>query len=246
MAIIKKHDFVEIEYTGRIKEDNAIFDTTEENVAKENGVYNKNEDYMPVVICVGENNVLKNLEEQMIGKETGKEYTFEIISGNAFGKKDAKMIQLIPANKFRQQNIHPIPGLQLNIDGVFGVVKTVSGGRCLVDFNHPLAGKDLVYHVKINKVVDDDKEKIKSLLKMHLHIKDAEIELKEESNASEQWHSERSELRKSHETRSQLTAGIKTKQKLPEDVQKEFKKIAERTIPGIKNIVFTIPEEKNK
>ena len=220
MAIIKNHDFVEIEYTGRIKEDNAIFDTTQENVAKENGVYNKNEDYMPVVICIGENNVLKNLEEQMIGKETGKEYTFEISSGNAFGKKDAKMIQLIPAGKFRQQNIHPVPGLQLNIDGVFGVVKTVSGGRCLVDFNHPLAGKDLVYHVKINRVVEDTKEKVKSLLKMHLRVKDAEIELKESS------------------------ADIRLKENIPKQAQEEFKKIAERTIPDIKNVVFTIPEGK--
>jgi len=257
MAIIKKHDFVEIEYTGRLKEDNSIFDTTEEKVARESGVYSKNADYEPAVICIGENNILKSLEEQVVGKETGKEYTFEISSGNAFGKKDAKMIQLIPTSKFRQQNIQPIPGLQLNIDGVFGVVKTVSGGRCLVDFNHPLAGKDLVYHVKINRVVEDTKEKVKSLLKMHLHINDAEIELKEKSNASELG-DERARDELSHvdacenaharvqltRTRSQLTADIKTKQKLPEEAQKEFKKIAERTIPGIKNVVFTIPEGK--
>ncbi len=218
MAIIKKHDFVEIEYTGRIKEEGTIFDTTEEKIARENGAYNKNADYSPAVICVGENNILKNLEEQMIGKETGKEYTFEISSDNAFGKKDAKFIQLIPMSKFRQQNIHPVPGLQLNIDGVFGVVKTVSGGRCLVDFNHPLAGKDLIYNIKINKIIDGSKEKIKSLLKMHLHIKDAEIELKEGS------------------------ADVNLKENMPKQAQEEFKKIVERTIPGIKNVNFTIPQ----
>lgn len=220
MAIIKKHDFVEMEYTGRLKEDNTIFDTTEEKVAKENELHNHDADYSPVVICVGEGNILHGLEEQMIGKETGKEYTFEIKSENAFGKKDAKLIQLFPMSKFRQQNIQPVPGLQLNIDGVFGVVKTVSGGRCLVDFNHPLAGRDLVYNVKINKIVDDAKEKLNSLLKMHLHIKDAEIEIKDNS------------------------ADIKVKRKMPEDAQKEFKKIAEKTIPEIKNITFTAIEEK--
>ena len=158
----------------------------------------------------------------MIGKETGKEYTFEVISDNAFGRKDAKLIQLIPTSKFRQQNIQPIPGLQLNIDGVFGVVKTVSGGRCLVDFNHPLSGKDLVYNVKINKIVDDNKEKLNSLLKMHLHIKDAEIELKEDG------------------------INIKLKQSIPKQAQDEFKKIVERTIPAIKNVDFAVLEEKNK
>ncbi|MBI2650599.1 peptidylprolyl isomerase [Candidatus Woesearchaeota archaeon] len=220
MAIVKKHDFVEIEYTGRLKEDGAVFDTTEEKVAKENNAYSKNADYEPAVICIGENNILKNLEEQMIGKETGKEYTFEVSSDNAFGRKDAKLIQLIPTNKFRQQNIQPVPGLQLNIDGVFGIIKTVSGGRCLVDFNHPLAGKDLVYHVKINKVVEDNKEKIKSLLKMHFHIKDAEIELKEES------------------------VNVQLKQKMPKEAQDEFRKIVEHAIPDIKNVDFTILQER--
>ena len=220
MATIKKHDFVEIEYTGRIAEDGSIFDTTEEKIAIENGMHDKNADYSPVVISVGENYMLKGLEDQMIGKEIGKEYTFEIKSEDAFGKRDAKLIQLIPTSKFKQQKIQPFPGLQLNIDGVFGTVKTVSGGRCMVDFNHPLAGKDLVYSVKINKIVDGNKEKINSLLKMHLHIKDAEVELKEDS------------------------AEIKSKHNIPKNAIEEFKEIVAKTIPNIKNISFTIIEEK--
>lgn len=219
MATIKKHDFVEIEYTAKLKEDGTIFDTTEEKVAKENNVYDKNADYSPLVICIGDNNILKALEDQLIGKETGKEYTFEIATENAFGRKDAKLIRLIPASKFRQQSIQPVPGLQLNIDGIFGVVKTVSGGRVLVDFNHPLAGKDLIYNVKINRVVDDNKEKLNSLLKMHLNIKDSEIEFNEEA------------------------ANIKLKQSIPKKAQEEFKKIVERTVPYIKMVDFTIPEE---
>ncbi len=220
MAMIKKHDFVEIEYTGRIKEDKTIFDTTEEKIARENNLHDKNADYSPVVICVGENNILKGLEEQMIGKETGKEYTLDVSSDNAFGRKNAKLIQLIPTSKFRQQDIQPFPGLQLNIDGVFGVVKTVSGGRCLVDFNHPLAGKDLTYDVKIKRIVENDNEKLKSLLKIHLHIKDSVIELKEDST------------------------NINLKKSIPKQAQEEFKKIVERTMPNIKNINFTILEER--
>lgn len=220
MAIIKKNDFVEIEYTGRLKESNVVFDTTQEKVAKDNELYDKNADYSPLIICVGENHILKGLEEQIIGKETGKEYAFEVSSDNAFGRKDTKLIQLVPTNKFRRQNIQPFPGLQLNIDGIFGVVKTVSGGRCLVDFNHPLAGKDLVYDVKINQIVDDTKEKIKSLLKMHLHIKDAEIEIKEGS------------------------AVVKLKHKIPKDAEEEFKRTASKTIASIKNLDFTIAEEE--
>ena len=220
MAIIKKYDFVEIEYTGKIKESNTIFDTTEEKVAKENGLYEKGAEYSPAIICIGENHILKGLEEQIIGKETEKEYTFEISSNNAFGKKDAKLIQLMPTSKFRQQNIQPVPGLQLNIDGVFGVVKTVSGGRCLVDFNHPLAGKDLTYNVKINKIVSDDKEKLNSLLKANIRTKDAEIEIKEG------------------------LASIKLKYGIPKQTQEDLRKIVERTMPTIKSIDFTINKEE--
>src|SRR3989344_3567800 len=206
MAAIKKHDFVEIEYTARTKEDNAVFDTTQADVAKKEGVYGKDNEYSPIVVRVGENSILKAVEDNLIGKEAGKEYTFEISAENAFGKKDARLLQMIPLNKFRQQSIQPVPGLQLNIDGVFGVVKTVSGGRCYVDFNHPLAGRDLIYNVKVNRIVEDDKEKLSSLLKLHLHIKDAEIEINEDS------------------------AAIKSKSEIPKEAQEEFKKIAGRTI----------------
>ena len=214
MAFVKNHDFVEIEYTGRIKEDNSIFDTTQENVAKAEGVHDKDSEYAPVVICMGEGNILKSLDDKIIGKETEKEYSFELSQEEAFGKKDARLLQLIPLNKFRQQNIQPVPGLQLNIDGMFGIVKTVSGGRCYVDFNHPLAGKEIVYKVKINRLVEDDKEKLNSLLMLHLHIKDAGIELNDGN------------------------AKISSKEDFPKELQEELKKIAERTIPSIKNLEF--------
>jgi len=214
MAIVKKHDFVEIEYTGRIKEDNTIFDTTEEKVAKENNLHDKSSDYSPAVLCVGENTIMKGLEEQMIGKETGNDYTFEVSSDNAFGKGNAKMIHLIPMSKFRQQSIQPVPGLQLNIDGVFGVVKTVSGGRCYVDFNHPLAGKDLVYVVKLNKIIEDDKEKLKSILDSHFHVHDAGIELKEG------------------------IAVVSTATSVPKKAIEEIKEIVKRTLTDVKDIEF--------
>src|SRR3989344_5069538 len=122
MAAIKHHDFVEIEYTARTKEDNAIFDTTQEDVAKKEGVLDKNTHYHPAIICLGENMMMKAVEDYLVGKETGKSYKIEIGADNAFGKKDAKLLQMIPMNKFRQQNIQPVPGLQLNIDGAYGIV----------------------------------------------------------------------------------------------------------------------------
>lgn len=204
MAVIKRRDFVEIGYTGTIKDNRSVFDKSEK-----------------LVICLGENSLPKGLEEQIIGKETGMEYYFEISPDNAFGQKDTKLIQMIPLSRFRQQGIQPVPGLQLNIDGIFGVVRTVSGGRCLVDFNHPLAGRDLLYTVNIKKLVEDDKEKLGSLISLHLNIKDAEIVLIE-----------------SKEGTAGVSASIKTKQPVPNKAQEEFKKIAANLIPTIKDVEF--------
>ena len=215
MAAIKHHDFVEIEYTGTIKEDNSVFDTTDEKIAREHGSYDKNADYSPAIICIGEHNVLRSLDEKMIGKEAGKEYEFDLGPDEAFGRKDAKLIQMIPANKFREQRIQPVPGLQLNIDGMFGTVRTVSGGRCYVDFNHPLAGKNIVYKVKIKRIVEDSKEKLSSLLRLHLKMKDMPIAISGEN------------------------AKIETKSELPKPVQDEFRKIANHTILEVKNIEFS-------
>src|SRR3989344_2277845 len=139
---IKKGDFVEIEYTGRIKEENITFDTTDQNIAKQNDIFNEKGAYGPVVICVGESHVVKGLDEAIVGKDIG-EHDVNIVSEDGFGKKNAKLLRLMPISAFRRQKIEPMPGLQVNIDGMMGMVKTVTGGRVVVDFNHPLSVKDL-------------------------------------------------------------------------------------------------------
>lgn len=160
---IKKGDFVELEYTGSITETNEVFDTTKEAVAKEHNIFEEKQKYKPAIICVGERQLLKGIDEQLVSKSVGT-HVFELKPEQAFGKKSAKLIQLISTNKFKAQGIAPVPGLQMNIDGTLGTVKTVSGGRTIVDFNHPLSGKDLSYTVEVKRLVDDPKEQIHSYL----------------------------------------------------------------------------------
>ncbi|MBI4146202.1 peptidylprolyl isomerase [Candidatus Woesearchaeota archaeon] len=167
---IKKNDFVELEYTGRLKDSNEVFDTTDEKTAKESKIHAKNAIYQPIVICVGEGHLLKGLDEFLVGKDAGK-FSVEIKADHAFGKKDASMLKMLPTNKFAEQGIKPVPGLRLNIDGYVGIIKSVSGGRTVVDFNHPLAGHDVIYELKVNKVVTDKKVQVESILKVLLGIR---------------------------------------------------------------------------
>ena len=178
MTIISKKDFVEIEYTGKTKDENFVFDTTDEKVAKEHNLQNQN-NFGPVIVCIGEEQVLKGIDWGLEGKETGKEYDLELSPADAFGSKNAKLIHLVPTNKFKQQNLQPMPGMQVNIDGVLAIIRTVSGGRVLVDFNHPLASKNLLYEIKITGIVTDDKKKIASYFKIQLGFKEPKVEINE-------------------------------------------------------------------
>src|SRR3989338_8473942 len=122
MTIVSKKDFVEVEYTGKLNEECITFDTTDEKIAKEHNLSSHN-NYGPVIICIGEQQILKGIDKHLEGKEAGKEYDVGIKPEDGFGNKNAKLIQLIPTNKFRQQKIQPIPGMQVNIDGIVGTVK---------------------------------------------------------------------------------------------------------------------------
>jgi len=167
---IKKHDFVELEYTGRLKDTNDVFDTTDVKIAKEAQIFSEKGDYSPIIICIGEHQILKGIDEFLEGKEPGK-YTLELPSEKAFGKKDSKLVTMIPTGKFTEQGIKPIPDLRLNIDNHIGIVKSVSGGRTVVDFNHPLASRDVFYDLKVIKIVTDKKAQVEALLKVLLGVK---------------------------------------------------------------------------
>lgn len=221
MTIVSKKDFVEIEYTGRLKDENIVFDTTDDKIAKENNLHGHN-NYGPVIICVGEEQILKGIDKNLEGKGIGKEYDIEIKPEDAFGSKNAKFIQLIPTNKFKQQKILPMPGLQVNIDGLLGTIKTVSGGRTLVDFNHPLAGKELSYKIKINKKITDDNEKLFGYLKLSLATKDVKTEI------------------------SNNNAKITLKTEMPKEAQETLSKKITELIPAIKKVEFTIAKDSKK
>ena len=49
----------------------------------------------------------------------------------------------------------------------------------MVDFNHPLSGKNITYKIKINRVVTDDKEKVKSYIALALNFRDVDVDIKE-------------------------------------------------------------------
>ncbi len=224
MVTIKKNDFVELEYTGMTADDKLVFDTTDKDVAKKHGIHNEKYGYGPITICIGQHNIVKGLDEFLVDKNLDQEYEVELTPDKAFGKKDIKLIKLIPTSSFTKQNIRPVAGLSVNIDGIMGTVKTVTGGRTIVDFNHPLSGKNIIYKVHPKRIVTEDKDKVAAFLSLELQIpKDSlEIEVKGEE------------------------AVVKSKLNIPPEIHNLIEKKLEHYIPHMKKLTFVSNEKQQE
>jgi FKBP-type peptidyl-prolyl cis-trans isomerase 2 len=153
----QKKDFIEIEFTGKVK-DGGIFDS---NIKEDLEKLNPDAKPKPFVFCLGEGMFLKGVDEFLIGKEIG-EYNIELSPEKAFGQRVPSFVQMIPMKIFQSQNVRPYPGAVFNFDGRIAKILSVSGGRVTADFNHPLAGKEIIYEVKVLRKIENLDEKIKS------------------------------------------------------------------------------------
>ncbi len=159
---LQKKDFIEIEFTGRIKDTGDIFDSNvKEELEKIHQGHNHAVEAKSLIYCLGEGMFLAGVDDYLIGKEIGK-HIIGLSSEKEFGKRQKELVKMIPIKFFFEHKINPIPGTVLNFDGKMGKVLSVSGGRVLIDFNHPLAGKDVIYDMNIKKIIQDIDEKIKA------------------------------------------------------------------------------------
>lgn len=183
---MKEGIFVEIDYLAKVKNTGSYFDTTIEEKAKEVGLYEENKVFKPVMVVVGANHVIVGLDEAMADMEIGEEKSIEIPAEKAFGPRNPKLITTVPLREFSKQGIMPRPGMRLEIGDSWATVKNVSSGRVTLDFNHTLAGRALVYDLKVLREISDVKEKLSGLIDLHFRsfeFKNTEIEIDEESNA---------------------------------------------------------------
>ena len=166
--VVSEGDFVIVEYTAREKETNTIFDTTYEEVAKEAKIFKEDEVYGPQLLIVGEGWTVPGLEKKLVGIKEGEKKIIEIPPKEGFGRRDPAKIEKIPLRKFRKEGINPKPRMRVNMNNRLGTVIHVGAGRVLVDFNQPLAGKTLVYELKVSKILRKWDEKIRELIKRRI------------------------------------------------------------------------------
>ena len=162
--VIEEGDFVLVEMTGRTLETDEVFDTTDEELAKEEGIHEEEKTYGPKLVVVGEGWVLKGLDDRLAGLKLEETAEVEIPAEEAFGERNPENVRTIPFRVLRSKGVNPVIGQQIEVDGRTAVVRSIGAGRVQLDYNHPLAGRRIVYHVKPTVKHESDEDKIKALI----------------------------------------------------------------------------------
>jgi FKBP-type peptidyl-prolyl cis-trans isomerase SlyD len=175
------HQDLALSHTIRTVDDGTLVDTTDEEIAEEEGIDTEEQTFEPRTIVIGGGHVFASVEADLEGKDVGDTGSVTVEAAEAFGEYDQDQVRTVSADRIPEDD--RFPGAHVDIDGQHGHVETVIGGRARVDFNHPLAGEDVEYEYEVLEVVDDPLERAQGLLGMYI---DVDLELSIETVEEEQ------------------------------------------------------------
>ena len=127
------------------------------SLALEDGtVVDSNHGEEPVSFTVGDGNLLEGFEQAMYGLHAGDNKELLIPPEKGFGMPNPNNLQEVPVSDFPEDMTLEV-GLMLSFSDAQntelpGVIKELKGDTILVDFNHPLAGRNLIFKVHIHSV----------------------------------------------------------------------------------------------
>lgn len=141
MAQATAGDTVKVDYTGRF-EDGTVFDSSENRE--------------PLEFTIGEGQVIPGFEQGVEGMAPGEEKTIAISADDAYGPHFEELVMVVDRCEFP-------PEMELSVGDVLqlrqpdgGValarVTDLDDSNATIDANHPLAGKDLIFDVKLDAI----------------------------------------------------------------------------------------------
>lgn len=176
---VNKGDFIMVDMTGSSVETGEVFDTSIEETAQTEGLFDEERTYGSRLVIVGDGYVLRGLDAKLPGTAFDEDVEIEIDPLEAFGERNPDDVQTVPYRVLRSKGINPYVGAELEIDGRSAIVRSSGAGRVQVDYNHPLAGRKIVYKLKVVEHITDDKDKMRALLgRRFLGIETTEFKLK--------------------------------------------------------------------
>jgi len=139
----KSGDTVKVHYRGTL-DDGTEFDSS------------KGRD--PLEFEVGSGQVIPGFDAAVIGLEPGEKVTVTIPAAEAYGEHHPDGLQPFPASAFPSP---PQVGWAVQLAGPNGepvpaVVADIQDESVILDFNHPLAGKDLTFELELVEIGEDE------------------------------------------------------------------------------------------
>lgn len=142
MSVIKKGDKIKVEYTGLL-EDGTVFDSSSLKGC-------------PLEFEVGSGQLLRKFEEAVVGMNTGEEKEIVISPEDGYGEHKSEFLKEISKEYFPDdQEIGPgMFFMMVMQDGRQRPVKisSISEDNVTIDLNHPLAGKTLIFKIKVIEI----------------------------------------------------------------------------------------------
>jgi len=141
--MIVKGNKVSLEYEGRL-ESGEIFDSS------------KHGDHShPLEFTVGEGQVIRGFDAAVLGMKKDEEKEFTINPADAYGEHDERLKQEIPKSALPKEQ-EPEKGMVLIVQtpqgGMPVKILEVKKDAVVLDLNHPLAGKKLIFKIKILEI----------------------------------------------------------------------------------------------
>ena len=140
---VKSGNTIKIHYHGRLS-DGTTFDSSAGRT--------------PLEFTVGSGQVIKGFDDGVQGMAVGDKKTIEIPFINAYGPEDPSMIIEFPKERL-PEDMKPEIGMQLNMNNAEGqqfpvVVTEITDESIILNANHPLAGKDLIFDLELVEILD--------------------------------------------------------------------------------------------
>jgi FKBP-type peptidyl-prolyl cis-trans isomerase 2 len=172
MSNYKIGDFLNVDFD--LWADEILINSTNQTLLNKAGI--KHIKAEPQTIILGKNIILKQIDNEIL-KENNKE-TLELKPKEAYGEIKKELIENYTFKFFEEHKLKPIIGMVYNFDNKMGVIKSIEKEEIVVDFNHPLAGKNIKVNFSVKDKIEKQNLKIKFIINKILQIPNKVFEIK--------------------------------------------------------------------
>jgi FKBP-type peptidyl-prolyl cis-trans isomerase SlyD len=176
--VLEPGSIIRLSYDMWLENVEGVFDTTDRDRASESGLYEPKQVYGPIVAIVGAGRLVPGLDIAIRGKgKVGEWVEVELQPEDAFGPRDAKRIETVPMQRFKQSKVAPRVGERVQYKNRPATITRVAGGRVWVDTNSPLAGRTVKYRFRVEEIITDPVERVKAIVE-HAYRRGVDFDVK--------------------------------------------------------------------